>query len=375
MKILITAGGGGHFAPALAVIQRLPEDWEYKIVGRKYAFEGDKALSLEYQTAQKENLSFVSLTTGRLQRKFTRYTLFSLCKIPYGFFQAFGILRKYKPYVVLSFGGYISLPITIAAFLLRVPVVIHEQTLEAGAANLFAARFAKKICISWEESAHFFPKEKIVLTGNPIREFQISSIRQAQNKNFKFQISNESLPLIYITGGSLGAHAINGLVKHSLQELLGNYRVIHQTGDAKNFHDFDDLSRIKNGLPEKLRERYIVVKFVEPENVGVLLERADLVVARSGINTVSELIYFKKLALLIPLPFSQKDEQLKNAMFFQHLGLGVFVEQTDLDAKKFIKNIVEIVKHEDEYQKRAKNLKDILPTNAAEKIIDVIAHV
>src|SRR5690348_2431659 len=108
MKLLIVAGGGGHFAPALAVIEQLPKDVEVLVVGRKHAFEGDEALSFEYQTAKQLQIPFVPLTTGRLQRKLTRHTLASLAKIPAGYFQAVAIVKKFKPDVVLSFGGYVS---------------------------------------------------------------------------------------------------------------------------------------------------------------------------------------------------------------------------------------------------------------------------
>ena len=176
MKVLIAVGGGGHFSPALAVIKQMPKDWDVLLVGRKHTFEGDSALSLEYQTAQRLGLQFETITTGRLQRKLTRHTFSSLVKMPVGMAQAKKILAKYKPDVVLSFGGYISVPVVLAAAIQRLPIIIHEQTLQAGLANKIAARFAAKICISWEESAKFFPRSKVILTGNPLREEFLSSV-------------------------------------------------------------------------------------------------------------------------------------------------------------------------------------------------------
>src|SRR6185437_12483312 len=197
MKVLIAVGGGGHFSPALAVIKQMPKDWEVLLVGRKYTFEGDSALSLEYQTAQRLGLPFQTITTGRLQRKFTRHMFASLVRMPIGLAQAKKILATFKPDVVLSFGGYISVPVVLAAAAKRLPIVIHEQTLHAGLANKISAKFATKICISWEESANFFPKNKTVLTGNPLRkEFLAVSVSQKKE--------SDKLPLIYITGGSGG---------------------------------------------------------------------------------------------------------------------------------------------------------------------------
>ena len=189
MKIVIV---GGHLSPALAVIEKLKgEDVSY--IGRKHVFEGDKALSLEYQEIEKLRLPFYVLLTGRLQRRFTKHTIPSLAKIPFGFFQSLAILRKIKPDVVLGFGSYLFLPVAAASKLLGIPVVMHEQTLEAGFSNKLISKFAKKVCISWKSSDSFFPKDKVILTGNPLREdiINIKKIKKTENK----------IPLIYITGG------------------------------------------------------------------------------------------------------------------------------------------------------------------------------
>src|SRR3989344_6654527 len=167
MKIAIT---GGHLSPALSVIEKLSKEDVVLFVGRKHVFEGDKGLSFEYKTITSLNIPFVELTTGRLQRKFTAHTLFSIVKIPYGLAQSFLILRKFKPDVVLGFGGYLSVPVVIAAHILRIPAIIHEQTQDAGLANRMLANYADRICISWETSAKYFPRGKTIFTGNPIRK-------------------------------------------------------------------------------------------------------------------------------------------------------------------------------------------------------------
>ena len=138
MKVVIV---GGHLAPALSVIEVLPKDTEILFIGRKYALEGDNALSLEYKTITSMNISFVGLNTGRLQRKLTKFTFFSLMKLPFGIIKSFLILLKFKPDVVVGFGGYVSIPVAFCAYLLRIPIVIHEQTMEAGLANKFVSFF------------------------------------------------------------------------------------------------------------------------------------------------------------------------------------------------------------------------------------------
>ncbi len=207
MKLLIVAGGGGHFAPALAVIEAMPQDWEVMVVGRKYAFEADKTLSFEYQTSQKLGIPFTPITTGRLQRKLSPQSLVSLLKVPTGVVQSIKILQAYKPDVVLSFGGYVSVPVGLAARSLHIPIIVHEQILGAGLANKIVAKFADKVCVSWSQSKRFFPEKKVFLTGNPIRKVQTSE--------FPFTIA-EKLPVLYITGGSGGAHGINLLIEQCL---------------------------------------------------------------------------------------------------------------------------------------------------------------
>lgn len=362
MKIVII---GGHLSPALSVITSLPKDTEVLFIGRKYGLEGDRALSLEYTKIKALNIPFVELNTGRLPRKLTKYTFSSLFKLPLALIKSFFILTKFGPDIVVGFGGYVSVPVGLLAFILRIPIVIHEQTLEAGFANRFLAKFATKICISWDLSRKYFPKEKTVLTGNPVRKFSIS--------NFQFQIKN-NLPTIYITGGSSGSHFINSLVEGCIKKLLENYIVFHQTGDAQEFHDFDRLKKLKNSLPTKLSERYVLKKFVEPSEVGEMLKKASLVISRSGMNTVTELIYFEKPALLIPLPFSQNNEQLKNAKFLEKIGLGIVLQQEDLDYQKLFKEISLMFQNVNNFKINKEYEKEI-NKDASDNIISVINYV
>ncbi|RJQ37967.1 UDP-N-acetylglucosamine--N-acetylmuramyl-(pentapeptide) pyrophosphoryl-undecaprenol N-acetylglucosamine transferase [Candidatus Microgenomates bacterium] len=362
MKIVLT---GGHLSPLLSVIDTLPKEAEILVVGRKKALEGDIAFSLEYQTLEEKKIPFKSIVTGRWQRRFTKHTIFSFFKIPVGFFQSFFILKKFKPDVVLSFGSYVSLPVTFTAFILSIPVVLHEQTLEAGLSNRIAGFFAKKICISWKSSEKFFPKLKTVLTGNPVREFGIKKQELRIN-------NNDGLPVIYITGGSLGSHAINVLVEGCLEKLLEKFIVFHQTGDAKEFEDFKRLEKIKASLPQKLQERYNLTKFVEPEKVGSIIYSSSFVVSRSGINTITELFYFGKPSILIPLPFSQNNEQFKNALFFKEAGFGEILDQEKADSKDLYDRAELMLNNLDKYKQSAENAKNQINKDAAEEIVKVL---
>lgn len=397
MKLLLVAGGGGHFAPALALIESLPKDWEVHIIGRKYAFEADKTISLEYQTAKKLGIPFSTITTGRLQRKLTKHTLQSIAKIPVGFRQAMQILKEYQPDVLVSFGGYVSVPVAIAAKLQHVPIIVHEQTMGAGLANKFVGNIADKIALSWKQSESVFPKGKTVLTGNPLqKEFietiQLSSRPTERSGGISFLISSsvakkdpstslrsaqddKKTPLLYITGGSGGSHAINVLIESCLEQLLHKYRIVHQTGDAKQFGDFARLEAKKKTLPPELRDRYLVTKFVDSADVFDLLRKADLVIARSGIGTVTQLLAMGKPCIFIPLPYGQKNEQLTNAMFVKKIGIGEIAQEYGLTGDALYALIEKMFQHYADYTKHSSEAKAVIDLQATQKLISLISHV
>lgn len=357
MRIVII---GGHLSPALAVMEQL-KNAEIYYLGRKYTFENDKAISLEQQEITKLGIPFYAINTARLQRKFTKHTIPSLIKFPLGFTQSLKILRQIKPEVVLGFGGYISLPVVLAAAFLKIPIIIHEQTLEAGFANKIETKFARKICLSWQSSQQYFPKDKTVLTGNPLRQVILNSKSSSKNE----------FPMLYITGGSSGSHAINSLVEKSLEKLLENFVVVHQVGDAKEYNDFEKLRAAVNKLRSALVKNYHLQKFFSPETVVQNLNSADLVIGRAGINTVTELIYFAKPAFLIPLPFSQRREQLKNALFLKGLGLAEIGLQDELTPEIFVTKIIAMFKNLNKYQLR----EEVLIPDAAKNIVRVLKDV
>lgn len=365
-KILVTAGGGGHFAPALAVMKQLIKEKKAQVlfVGRKYAFEGDKAESFEYKTVQKLQIPFRTIIAGRLQRNIGIRALLSLLKIPVSLCQAYVLVRKERPDVILSFGGYIALPITFVGWLLRIPVVIHEQTMRAGLANRISGWVATKICLSFSSSEVYFPKNKTVLTGNPLRE-------EIRNLTTPTAFLEGKEPIILVTGGSLGSHAINVLVEQCLMKLLKKYRLLHQTGDARQFQDYERLNALKDSLPEDLKKRYYLTKFVTPHEMASMMAQASLVIGRAGMNTVTELIYFRKPALLIPLPHGQRNEQLENANYLRSLGLAVVKNQDDLTHETMYTEIERMMDELDHY-KLNKDPNTIIHKDAAEKIITTV---
>ncbi|MGE5042303.1 MAG: UDP-N-acetylglucosamine--N-acetylmuramyl-(pentapeptide) pyrophosphoryl-undecaprenol N-acetylglucosamine transferase [Candidatus Levyibacteriota bacterium] len=353
-KIVLT---GGHLAPLLAVLDQLDGKAEPVVIGRKYTFENDTAESLECQILTNRHIPFYNLSAPRLQRKFTRNTIPSFFKGPGSFARALSILKREKPVAVLTFGGYIGFPVAAAAKILGIPVVLHEQTLDAGLTNKLIARIAKKICISHESSNRHFPKNKVVLTGNPVRK-EIFLVRD------KFEVP-AGREVLLVMGGSSGAHRLNVLVEDAIQQLLEHYTVIHQTGDAQEFTDYDRLERLRSGLSFTRQKHYILKKFIQPDEIGWAYHNADMVLSRSGMNTVTELLALGKRAVLVPLPFAQKNEQKRNAQLLEQAGLGIIMEEKDMSADLLLKNL-----------EKLKNMKSSHPAkkqdDAAEKIARAI---
>lgn len=361
MRVVIT---GSHFSPALSVIVRLMRSSEVLLIGRKHVFEADASLSFDYRVCRDIGIPFKTIRTGRLQRKITQYTLPSLFKFPIGVIDSIRILRMYKPDVVVSFGGYISVPVAIGATMLGIPVVIHEQVQRAGLANRVMSRFATKICISFQSSQEFFPKEKTILTGLPLRDEIFKVDRQ-------IGVPKE-YPILYVAGGSSGSHFINEKVGEILGRLLKRFIIIHQTGDSEVYDDFAKLEKIRDGLLPQEKERYIIRKFIVPSEIGWVYKKASVVLSRAGINTVCELLALFKPSLLIPLPYGQKGEQLDNAKLLKNLGIGTYLLQKDVTSSLLSEEIENLYTHRKKYSGDRKKISKIVFADATQKICDVI---
>lgn len=323
---------GGHSTPAFAVLDEMLKDhpnWTYLWVSEKHNQRGTKALSAEYQTITKKyKIPFISIRAGKIQRSWTFGTFLmgvsELFNLFIGLVQSLFVILKRKPNIVISFGGFLAVPIAFWAWVFRIPVVTHEQTIVTGLANKIIAIFSKKIFISFESSRRFFDPTKVVFTGNPIRKdvFEIrSKITSTLDKN---------LPIIYITGGNQGAHEINKRIFEIISDLLQIANVIHQTGNSTITNDFINATNLQEDLPENLKQRYIVKDYVHADEIGEIFNKADVILSRAGANSVLEILALGKLTVFIPIPWTSHDEQTKNAqMVATETGLGLVLTQTD----------------------------------------------
>jgi UDP-N-acetylglucosamine--N-acetylmuramyl-(pentapeptide) pyrophosphoryl-undecaprenol N-acetylglucosamine transferase len=358
MKIVIT---GGHHTSALPVIEELKKRSETVDVywmGHKHSIKGDKNPTLEYREITALGITFIDLKAGKIYRTFD---IVRLLRAPFGILQAVFYLLKIKPDIILSFGGYLAVPVVFVGWLLGIPSVTHEQTAVVGYANKFVSLFAKRILLTWKESKKYFGRKKTKVVGLPLR----SEIVKSATNNFE---ENLGLLTVYITAGKTGSHLINEAVLNSLGELLQICNVIHQCGDTSLYDDYYLLkSRAKNLYgPGK----YNLRKFVFADEIGEAFNKSDLVVGRAGAHMIYELLALKKPALLIPIPWASHNEQFENAKLLVNVGLAKILEEKDLSPGTLPLMIAGCLKDLGDMKVKEPKPKVSLVSNSAELIVD-----
>lgn len=351
---------GGHTSPAVAVIEEmLPSSrWDIHFIGRYYAFEEAKSNpSFEYETIRKMGVPFYKLHAPR----FPRRSIISIITYPFkliaSYVQSMQYIMRIRPAVVIGFGGYISVPVILAAYTMRIPTIIHEQTIHASRANILLSRIATIIATSWEETQKEYPKAvypKIRYVGDPVRPQLTKSA--GGEMQFDDRINNimslKKPLLVYITGGSTGAHAINIIILEALSKLTASYRIIHQCGDSQ-YHDYSALIKERNALSPYCQDRYLVRKYFTEQEVSRIMQSADIMVSRAGINTTIEIALYGIPALVIPLPLVPGGEQYDNAALLESYGSSVTLRQDSLTAETLLTCLAMIARQRSMYHERA----------------------
>lgn len=365
MKILVT---GTHFTSAQAVIEELLKTKDVKVsyVGRKYTQEGAKIGSVESRVLPKLGVKFIPLNAGRVRLIFDIHTIFSFLKIPVGFIQAFFILLKESPDIILSFGGYVAFPVVFWAWWLNIPIIIHEQTLVSGLSNKISSVFADRIAVSFMKD-YAFKKGKVFVCGNPIRNGILNRVRNVTGgvNNFLNRASKEKLPVLYITGGNQGSEAINQAIMEIADKLTRMAFVILQTGESKKNY-YEKFSEIRGHLANP--GRLFIKKWLDADDVGLVYRMADLVVSRAGVNTLLELAYFGIPTIVIPFPNLYKNEQHVNANFFAKAQLCQILAQKELNSKNLLALIEKVLSDKKKYKNQAQNAKSVVIKDAAQKL-------
>jgi len=312
-NIIFTGGGsGGHLMPAISLILKLEKinDFNISYIGGRNG--------IERKEINKLGIKYYPVFTGKLRRYLSVENFIDLFKVFIGLIQSVIILSFYKSKntLIFSTGGFVSVPVVIAGWIIRKKIFIHEQTSRVGLANKICSRFATKIFVSFSDSLQFFPKGKTILSGNPLREevYKTSVLKIIIDG---IVINDIKRPVLFVTGGGNGALILNELIKRNLMELEKKYFIVHQVG--KKFIDEYRLLKSENYLP---------VEFVD--QIIDLFKIAEVIISRAGAGTVCELISLRKKSIFVPLKIAQKNEQYHNAMAAQKELGSIVLNEDDL---------------------------------------------
>lgn len=362
LKVIISGGGtGGHIFPALSIADKLKElnpSTEILFVGAEGKMEMEKVPALGY--------NIVGLPILGIQRRFTWANFTVPFRLIGSVLKARKVIRKFRPDAVVGFGGYASGPVLWTAQQMGVPTVIQEQNSFAGVANKILSRKAKRICVAYDGMERFFPAEKIVMTGNPLRgNFGCGNIDRKQAlAHYGF---DESLPVVMVVGGSLGTRTLNNMMKSWVSTLDGEapVQVIWQTG---KFYERE----MREFLAEHPTKNIWQGAFIE--RMDYAYEAADLVISRSGACTVSELCLVGKPTLFVPSPNVAEDHQTKNAMALVEKGAAEMVRDADA-VECAISKALSLLADAEKLQSLTENIEKLAIADSADRIVAEIEKV
>ena len=319
MKRIVLTGGGtaGHVTPNIALLPKLRElGYDIHYIG---SYEG-----IEKKLIEDVNVPYYGIASGKLRRYFDPKNFSDPFRVLKGYGEARKILKKLKPDVVFSKGGFVAVPVVLAAKHLHIPVIIHESDMTPGLANKICIPSAAKICCNFPETVKCLPENKAVLTGTPIRQELLSGDAR---EGLKFCGFNAAKPVILVIGGSLGSVAVNNAVRSILPELLKDFQVIHLCGKGK--------------MDETLKgtEGYVQYEYIK-EELPDLFALSDVVISRAGANAICEISALHKPNLLIPLSANaSRGDQILNARSFEKQGFSMVLEEEEITDEKLLDTI------------------------------------
>lgn len=337
--------------PNIAVINALNErnnNLEFFYIG--------ESNSIEQRLIKKLNVRFFCISAGKLRRYFSLRNFLDFFKVVIGFFQAMFLLLKLRPDLVFAKGGYVSVPVTVAAWILRVPVFIHESDVSPGLSTRICSRFAREIFVSFKETkiSPSIPQAKIHVVGNPIRS---QLLKGDKRRGYEFTGFSPKLPVVLFSGGSTGALSLNELIYKALPELLRNVQVVHITGPH--------TSLIKN-------PHYRAFEFIEDE-LADIYAISDLSVGRAGSGSIFELLALKIPMILIPLGRdASRGDQIENAMVFEQNGWALMLDQKELTSEKLCGEILRLLKDKKALQTMREHQSESHLNNSAAILADRI---
>lgn len=360
MRILLTGGGtGGHFYPIIAVIRalkKIAEQEKFAVMDLEYLSDDP----FNEKLLREEGVNFILVPTGKVRRYFSLLNFTDIFKTGWGVLRAVIYIFWQMPDVIFAKGGYASFPALIAARLFRIPVIIHESDASPGKVNRWAGKFAKRVAISFPESAKYFSEEKTALTGNPVRLRVLGGNIEEARSIF----GHEDLPTILFLGGSQGAAKINDVLLDILPEILKEAKVIHQCG--KN--NFDEVSKRTSVILEKseFKNRYGLFAFLDEDTLRSAALVSTVIVSRSGAGAIFEIAAWAKPSILIPIANSAQDHQRENAYAYARAGGAIVIEEENLAPHILLAEIKKLLADYGRMEKMKLSASDFAKTDSAE---------
>ncbi|MCR4831021.1 MAG: undecaprenyldiphospho-muramoylpentapeptide beta-N-acetylglucosaminyltransferase [Pseudobutyrivibrio sp.] len=351
MKKIVMTGGGtaGHVTPNLALAPLLKEKgYEIFYIG---SYTG-----IEKRLVENAGITYYGISSGKLRRYHDWKNFTDPFRVIKGFAEANQLLKHIKPDVVFSKGGFVSVPVIMAAARQHIPSIIHESDMTPGLANKLAIPFATKVCCNFPETLNYLPDGKAVHTGSPIREELFSGDR---NRGFEFTGFDSSKPVILIMGGSIGSKFINNAVWESLDTLLESFQIVHLVGKGN----------INKDLTEK--PGYQQYEFVN-EQLNDVFAITDLMISRAGANSISEILALKIPNILIPLSAAaSRGDQILNAASYEKQGFSTVLQEETLTSELLINSVKDVYSRRDEIKEKMASSKLLDANNT---ILDLILN-
>lgn len=364
LRVVLTGGGtGGHTSAGLALAAALRRQLGDAV---RLDWIGSRG-GLEARQVPAVGITYHAVATGKLRRSLSgRNAVDLLLRVPVGILQAWRLLGRLRPDVVVATGGFVAVPTALAAVLRRRPLLVHEQVVVPGLANRLMGRLADRVALGFAAAAAAFPPDRVVVTGNPVRPEVLAGDRSRALARFAL---DPALPLVYVTGGAQGAHAVNRAVGAALGALLPRTQVVHQAGDNE-FGDLAWLQAVAAALAPDLRVRYRVLPFLG-DGLGDLYAATALVVGRAGAGTVSELAALGLPAVLIPLPGARRDEQTANARLLADAGAAVLLPQRQLEPARLAALVRELLDDPPRLKAMGERARALAVPDAGQRLVEL----
>ena len=338
INILVSGGGtGGHIYPALAVATFLAKEYEANIL---YLGSDD---GLENEIIPAAGFRFETIKAGKLRRYVSWQTLTGVARVPVGMAQAVSIVRKFRPAVAFTSGGYVAVPAGLAARLNGVPLLMHQQDVPPNLSNKLLAPLASRISVAFADSLRYFPRRKTLQLGNPVRQ-EILDARDITPQQARQRLGfTAEIPFVLVTGGSQGARHLNQVTEQALPQLLQHCQVLQISG-KQLYEETRALSeKSMQRLDEDVKQRYRLVPYLN-EEMPLALQAATLVVCRSGAATLSELAALSKPSILVPLPPAiGNSPQEANAAMFTRQQAALVIRDMDMKPALLVERVISVL--------------------------------